>query len=75
MQYSEKLPGAKTRQIDLGLSRTRSEDGTITSYQGYRVPGDHGAALELDGVTDMQRKRNAENHETCIWRMGRGLEG
>lgn len=69
MQYSEKLPGAKTRQIDLGLSRARTEDGTIISYQGYRVPG------ELDGVTDMQRKRNAENHETCIWRRGRGLEG
>lgn len=74
MDYLEELPEAKTRQTDHGLLRARAEKGTTTSYQRYRLPRDHRDALKLDGVTDKQRERDAENHETCIWKRGRGLE-
>lgn len=74
--YLEELPEAKTWQADHGLSRARAEGGTTTGYQGYKgykMPRDRRDALELDGVADPQRKRDAENHETCIWKRARGV--
>lgn len=74
MDYLEELPEAKTRQTDHRPPRARAEEETTTSYQRYRLPQDHRDVLKLEGVTDKQRERDAENHETCIWKRGRGLE-